>query len=257
MNRHKLKVWRTVGPSSVLGLRSIGTFPFASLLVVAALLMLRRYHFPEAWRELPGYPIWTSLLYMLARTAVLAPLAIIIHRSIVLGERGETYWAMWRQARTVRFLIALILLDLVEFGSTVLGLLAQREWVQEALYGMLAFWTASLVLWTRLCLAFPIIATDYRTPPFLGSYRYTRGAGRPIFLVFCVIGAIHIALGILASNVSSAVYASLWFGASWTAVSTFFFITYVCVASHLWRTRANWSDRGGSTPPAGTAFAVP
>jgi len=248
MGSNRLRIWPTVGTSVVLAGRSIGTFPITSLAVVALLFAIRSYHFPDAWRGLPGFSIWADLLKMLARTAVLAPFAIMIHRSIVLGDQRDTYWGAWTHTRAIRFFGALFLLNLVEFGATVLDVLTTREWVQETIYGMSAFWTSSLVLWTRLCLTFPIIATDDATRPFVGSYRYTRGSSRRILFVFCVIGAVHIALDALAVDAPSSVRTSIWFDAAWTVASTFFFVIYVCVASHLWRTREAWSGRGDARP---------
>jgi len=246
MGPNRLQVWRIADTSVVLAARSIGTFPITSLVVVALLMLLREYRFPEAWRALPGFPVCASLLRMLAETAVLAPLAIMIHRSIVLGDQHESYWATWSHARAFRFMGALFLLNLVGFAPSALPW--RSDWADEILLTMYAFWTASLVLWTRLCLAFPIIATDDATSPFLGSYRYTRGSSWRILFVFCIIGAVHIALDVLAFNAPNSVRASPWFAAAWIVASTFFFVLYVCVASHLWRTREAWSGRGDTCP---------
>jgi hypothetical protein len=81
--------------------------------------------------------------------------------------------------------------------------------------------------------------------------------------VFLVIGAAHLAFGIVAYYrvkelpILATAGLSLAFDAAWVAVNTFFFIVYVATASHLWRTRATWSGRGDAIPAGATTSATP
>jgi hypothetical protein len=243
-----LPVWRTVGTAVVLGARAVQTFPLTVLFVVAVLAALYSYDFPDSWHALPAFAVWGSFLKMLAETAVYAPLAIMIHRFIILGELSEPYWATSSHARTVRFFAALFLLNLVGYLPSVLPF--DPDWVTEIGVAMYVFWTASAVLWTRLCLAFPIIATDAATQPFRQSFRCTRGSSWAIFFVFFVIGAFDWALSMLSYYklrhllIVKTTAGSLAFTAAWALVDTLFFVVYVAMASHLWRTRGVWSGRG-------------
>ena len=263
MNTHGnpgLRVWRTVREAVVLGTRAILTFPLTLLFVVAALSALRSYHFPEPWRALPAFTAWAGLLRMLAETAVFTPLAIVIHRFIVLGERDESHWAILTHARTLRFLGALFLLNLVRSLPWLFPWHA--DWATEILIAFYACWAASAVLWTRLCLAFPIIATDDTTPPFRGSFRCTSGSSWAIFFVFFVIGAVEVALSMLSFfkfrdlAILKTSGGSLAFTAAWAAIDTLFFFVYVAMASHLWRTRGAWSGRGDVVPAGVTISAI-
>lgn len=56
---------------------------------------------------------------------------------------------------------------------------------------------------------------------------------------------------------SSAMRRSLWIGAGWTVENTIVFAIYVAVASHLWRTRGDWSDRGSAAAAAWTTPTIP
>jgi hypothetical protein len=242
----------------VLALRSIVIFPFAWLVVLAALLLLWEYDLPEAWRELPGFPIWRSLLRMLARTAVLTPFAIMIHRWIVLGGRENSYWVTLTHARTVRFLGALFLLTLVKYLPSLVGEWLHRPVGEQMLYIFLPL-MAFAMLWTRLCLGFPIIATDDdATLPFRESFYVTSGSSWRIFLVFFIIGAIDLTLSMLAEHMlDPTARATLWIGAGWTVKDTIIFAIYVAVASYLWRTRGDWSDRGSAVSAALTTSTIP
>jgi hypothetical protein len=259
MSNQKLRIWRTAGVASVLSLRSIGTFPFTWLFVIAALSAVRVYRLPGAWHDLPAFTVWGSVLGMLASTAVLTPFAIMIHRWIVLGERENSYWATLIHARTVRFLGALLLLTLVRFLPEILAGWLQRPVGERALYLPVSL-TVSALLWTRLCLGFPIIATENdATLPFRESFYVTSGSSLRILFVFIVIGAVELVLSMLTlrSFTFETVRASLWFDVAWKAVDTFFFAIYVAVASHLWRTRGDWSDRSSAVSAALTTSTIP
>jgi hypothetical protein len=256
MSNQKLRVWRTAGLSSVLALRTIRTFPLTWLFVVAALFAIRIYRFPEAWHELPAFALWGSVLGMLARSAVLTPFAILIHRWIVLGESEKSYWAMLTPARAVRFLSALFLLTLVEFLPQLVAGWLHRP-VDELMLVLCGSLAASAILWTRLCLGFPIIATDDNaTLPFRESLYVTNGSSWRIFFAFFIIGAVETAFLVLYGALGTGVRASLWFEAAGTAAHTIFFVTYVAAASHLWRTRGDWSDRGRAVAAAWTTSAI-
>ncbi len=243
-----------------LGLRVIPAFPLTVLFAIAALCAIRRYHFSDSWRALPAFTVWAGLLRMLAETAVFAPLAVMIHRFIILGERSESRWTTLTHARTVRFLGALFLLNLV--GSLWSLIPWYADWSTEILIAFYAFWIGSAVLWTRLCLAFPIIATDDTTPPFQGSFRWTRGSSWAIFFVFFVIGAVNVALSMLSFfklrdlPIFETTAGALAFTAAWASVDTLFFVVYVAMASHLWRTREAWSGRSDVVPAGVTTSAT-
>jgi hypothetical protein len=95
-------------------------------------------------------------------------------------------------------------------------------------------------------------------PTFRESFHVTTGSSWRIFFVFFIIGTVDLLFFMVADHfLGSAMRRSLWIGAGWTVENTIVVAIYVAVASHLWRTRGDWSDRGSAVAAAWTTPAIP
>jgi hypothetical protein len=245
-------IWQTVGAAYGLGLRSVLRFPIATLAVSTVLLGINSYTVPLSLDGIVGAPLLVLLLNDVLRAVVLAPFAILIHRSIILGDNTGTYWTMGTHRRAAQFVLAALLLVLVQEVTSVVNALNRYSgWF--ILPGLVCT-IASLVFDIRLCLAFPAIATDQSATPIRESFRIVRGSGLPIFFVFLFIGLCWAPIGIplffadrlrLMAEKPELLFA---LRVVQQLVATLMIAIGVAAASQLWKTRANWSE--AVAPPA-------
>ena len=91
MEGREIPIWQTVKTAYRLGFESVLAFPSAAIAVTAALFAIDTYSIPEAVAGV-AVPYWIEIaVYHFVRVVVLAPFAILIHRSIVLGDHAATY----------------------------------------------------------------------------------------------------------------------------------------------------------------------
>jgi hypothetical protein len=217
------------------------------LAVSAVLLAINSYTVPISISGILAAQPLLVLLNAVLRAIVLAPFAILIHRSIILHEHAESYWATGTHRRVGPFIAVALLLVLVEeVPSFVNGLSRYSGWF---ILPGLACSIASIVFTICLCLAFPAIATDQSQTPVRDSFRYVRGSALAIFFVSFFIGLCWTPVGVplffFADRLS--VFAEndgllLVLRLVQQVLSTFVVAVYVAMASQLWRTRQDWSE---------------
>jgi hypothetical protein len=254
MEGREIPIWQTVKTAYRLGFESVLAFPSTAIAVTAALFAINTYSIPEAVAGV-AVPYWIEIaVYHFVRVVVLAPFAILIHRSIVLGDHAATYWTTVFRSRAIRFIAALLLLDIVEFLPSAAQMLTRYSgWFM--LLNIVCL-IASTIFAVRVCLAFPAIATDASVEPFRASFMHTRGSAWTIYLMFILAGLIwlpfELAMRFIGSFHVFSENTEFWFAhqAISQAMSTFIFAVFVSAASHLWKTRADWS---AADPVAATA----
>lgn len=255
MNGRQLPIWGTVKAAFELAFRSVLQFPVTAACVAIVLYAVNP---PGLLRALTGGApsIYLSAASnLIVEAIVFAPFALLVHRFIVLGERAESQGVARGEGRALRFVAALILVKLVQYMWIFASGRDDVWWV----WLILASLVVSLIAGVRVCLAFPAIATDASPTPFRDSLRYTRGSTCQIFLVFALIFVIWAPL-IFAFDWtrnmtiwSNSVVLHIAHRVVWHAVSAFMPVIYVAVASHLWKTRADWS---ASEAPAGLSRPI-
>jgi len=187
---------------------------------------------------------------------VLAPFAILIHRSIILDDHTGAFWTVSTHRRTASFVAAALLLVLVQEAAAFVNTLQHYSgwFMLPGLVGSIA----SIFFDIRLCLAFPAIATDQSATPIRDSFRYVRGSGLAIFLVFAFIGLCWAPIGVplffadRLTLVAENPGLLLALRAVLQLVATLLVAVYVAAASQLWRTRSDWS-KAAATPANATA----
>lgn len=251
-----LPIWGTVGAAYGLGFRSVLRFPVTMLAVSAVLLGINSYTVPICISGILAAQPLLVLVNAFLRAIVLAPFAILIHRSIILHEHSETYWAIGTHRRVGPFIAVTVLLVFVEeVAGFVSALDRYSRWF---IVPGLACSIASIIFGIRLCLAFPAIATDQSQTPVRDSFRYVRGSALAIFFVSFFIGLCWMPVGIplfFADRLS--LFAKndgllLALRSVQQVLSTFVVAVYVAMASQLWRTRQDWSA-AAAPPVAATA----
>jgi hypothetical protein len=249
-------IWKTVGIAYRLGLDSVLRFPISTLAVSAVLLGINSYTVPFSISSIVAAQALDLLLNAVLRAIVLAPFAILVHRSIILDERTGSYLTMGAHRRARQFVAVALLLEFVEeLASFVSSLEHYSMWF--ALPGLVCLF-ASLFFTIRICLAFPAIATDQSATPVRDSWRFVKGSGLAIYFVFVFVTLCWAPIGIpllfadRLTLISESPILLLALRAVQQLTATFMVVVYVAVASQLWRTRADWSE-AAATPAAATA----
>jgi hypothetical protein len=247
-------IWETVGTAYALALRSVLRFPLTTLAVSAVVFIINSYTVPLSLSSIAAAQPLLVLLNEVLRAIVLAPLAILIHRSIILGEWTGTYLMMGTHRRARQFVGVALLLALVQELANFVGSLDRYSgWFILPTFVILI---ASIVLSIRLCLAFPAIATDQSAAPIRDSFRYVKGSGLAIFFMFfcAALCWMPIEIPLLFADRLSLFAENPGLLLALRAVqqlsATFMVVVYVSAASQLWRTRALWSEAVAPTPTA-------
>jgi hypothetical protein len=239
-------IWETVVAAYSLALRSVLRFPVTSLAVAAVLFGIEAYALPLSLESFAPPPLLTALLDAIVRAIVLAPFAILIHRSIILGETSGSYMTMGAHRRARQFVAVARLLVLVQ---QITGWVAELDRYSAwfILPGLICT-IASIVIDIRLCLAFPAIATDQSEMPIRDSFRYVRGSGLAIFFVFFFMALCWAPIGIplffadRLALVSEHAALLIALRVVQQLLAIFMIAVYVAAASRLWQTRASWSE---------------
>ncbi len=207
----------------------------------------------------PWFPVYT-VISSIVRGVLLAPLAIAVHRYVLLGELTDRYPLDPFNARYVRFAGFAVLVNLLWSLPGVIGAYVPN--VQQTpgigasleIVGTALFVTIIIVVVRRVIL-FPAVAVDAPGATWSNARRDTKGSSwRVAFILFFVALPALIAAGVLyyfyyfllsagfggASPLTYAVLRSL------LAVATL--CTFAAAASHIFRARADNLAR----PVAGT-----
>jgi hypothetical protein len=254
MAERSLPIWETVGTAYRFAFKSVLRFPTTTLAVSAVLFGINSYTVPLSIGSIAAAQPLLVLLNALLRAVVLAPLAILIHRWIILDDRTGTYLTMGTHRRAAQFVMASLLLVLMQEVTGFMNALDRYSgWFM--LPGLICS-IASIVFGIRLCLAFPAIATDQSAAPIRDSFRYVKGSGFAIFVMFFFAALCWIPIGIplFFADRLSLFAENPEFLLALSAVrqlgDTFVVVVYVSAASQLWRTRALWSEAAVPTPVA-------
>jgi hypothetical protein len=106
-------IWGTVGAAYGLGFRSVLRYPVTTLAVSAILLGINSYTVPPSVSSIVTAQPLIVLANAVLTGIVLAPFAILVHRSIILDEQTGTYWAMGAHRRARQFIAVALLLVFV------------------------------------------------------------------------------------------------------------------------------------------------
>jgi len=138
-------------------------------------------------RWLPVYSIISSIVYAL----LLAPLAIIVHRYVLLGEVANRYPLDPFSARYVRFAVFAVLVRILWSVPTIIGGFLggeEEETAVLALLGLtvLVLFIAVVIVTVRRVILFPAIAIDAPGATWRNARRDTKGSSwRVVFILFC------------------------------------------------------------------------
>jgi hypothetical protein len=241
--RRRIAIWANVKTTYRLGWDCFGGLGAATIISIVLQFfigLLRPAPTPAASGS--ELVMWFGLA--LLRALVLAPYAVLVHRRILLGEEGRSYWSSTTSRRTARFAVAAVVMagassigSTLSIGAGVLGLT-----LVVIGYGLSL---VSIFALMRLLLAFPAIAIDGSTMPFADSWRMTCGSFWRIFWSFLLVGL----------PITPLAFVFLWVagtgGVGWligtagnAVVAALSFAFYVALASHLYATRADWAAEG-------------
>jgi hypothetical protein len=232
--------------------RAIGAMPLVAgtafaiviLMALASFWIISDPYALAASHWLPVYSIVSGIIQGL----LLAPLAIAVHRYVLLGEAMRRYPLDPFSARYVRFVgFAVLVKILWSLPSIVQSFMrdAPEDTGAEALLGLveLALFITVLIVTVRRVILFPAIAVDAPGATWSNARRDTKGSSwRVAFILVCVAVPGTILGGLL--------YWALFSGGLGGANQLFFSLlgaiveipmlcAFAAAASHIFRSRAD------------------
>lgn len=195
----KPPIFRTSVTALVDTAAAAGAMPTAFAVTFAAMLandFLKTLYMPD-----PADVTFDASLFIFSTTTTLvmalvtAPLAVLIHRRIILGEAGRLSSLVALRRQVAEFYVAYVALRIVlgtpVFVTAALG--QQRDDLASALLGAIV-WIAFMYVLLRLFLLFPAIATGYADRTFSSAFRRSRGLVWRFFIAGFVLVAAAAAL---------------------------------------------------------------
>ena len=232
--------------------RAIGAMPLVAgtAFVIVILMALASFWIisdPYALAESPWLPVY-SIVTGVVQGLLLAPLAIAVHRYVLLGEATSRYPLDPFSARYVRFVgFAILIKILWSLPSLIQSFMRKspEETGVEALLGFveLALFIVVLVVTVRRVILFPAIAVDAPGATWSNARRDTKGSSWRVAFIFVCVAVPGTMLGGL-------LYWALLSGGSGNANQLFFSLlgaiveipmlcAFAAAASHIFRSRAD------------------
>jgi hypothetical protein len=243
--------------------RAIGAMPLVVGVAFVIVLLLSAASFwimpdPEALAASRWLPLF-SIVSGIAHGVLVAPLAIVVHRYVLLGELASRYPLEPFSARYVRFASFAVLVRILwSLPSLVESFMLETEENigTTALLGfvVLALFVTVVIVTIRRAILFPAIAIDAPGATWSNARHDTKGSSwRVAFIFVCVSVPAMIAGGLLyyallrrgfsdSSRLLSALLGAI--------VEIPALCAFAAAASHIFRARA---DNLARMVPAGTA----
>ncbi len=161
------------------GIRALGSMPIVAsvaLLLTALIEVAGTLARPVAESEPTGAVHILDVAFALASSIALVPLAITVHRFVLLGEITPRYRMNVFEARFVRFAFYTVVLDILEMAALKVrsgggvGEGATSSDLMPAVVGILLLF-AVLLLWMMTLILFPAIAVDAPRPAWRDAIR--------------------------------------------------------------------------------------
>ncbi len=175
--------------------RAIGAMPMVAGIAVVIIIALSLATFliisPRALLGSPWLPVFTvvsSVVY----GALLAPLAIVVHRYVLLGEVADRYPLDPFSTRYVRFAGFAILVRFLWSLPGIVESFAQDEGqdsVVRTVLGLVVFvlFVTTVIVTVRRAILFPAIAIDAPGASWRNARNDTKGSSwRVVLIMFCV-----------------------------------------------------------------------
>jgi hypothetical protein len=232
--------------------RAIGAMPLVAgtafviviLMALASFWIVSDPYALAASRWLPVYEIATGIV----QGVLLAPLAIAVHRYVLLGETMSRYPLDPFSARYVRFVgFAILVKILWSLPSLIQSLMrdAPEETGVTALLGLVevVLFVTVVIVTVRRVILFPAIAVDAAGATWSNARRDSKGASwRVAFIFVCVAVPATILGGLLYWALLSGGLGSsnpLFFSLLGAIVEIPMLCAFAAAASHIFRLRAD------------------
>lgn len=244
---------------------ALSAMPVAIGVAIAAVLALNAVSVPLIPRGASesagtGTEI-VSIAIGLVQGFLLTPVAIAVHRFVLLGERAGSYLLEPRNPRFQRFFMFAVLIQLIlSVPSVLMGIATRMSGVGAAVTGLAVFvlFVMAAILSLRTVILFPAVAIDARGAEWGNALRDSKGHSWT--LLFIVI-----AVGIPIVVVYMPVFFWLWWPDGPDGLGTAVLVVlealetvlataaYAAVASRLFMALANRLAQGPETAPPDTA----
>jgi hypothetical protein len=204
----------------------------------------------------------------LVAAIVLSPYAILIHRRIILQDMSGSYLTAATSSRVVRFVAAALIIvagsiparfaDVIVTRTDALGLGQSSHWSVIIPMILTIIW---VIIFLRLFLAFPAIATDGSSAPLSDSFRDTKGSSWWLVFLFILVAIPIVVLegGFAYYFGNGSEYSGLWWFGEFRLIvlGTFLSAVFVALASYLYARRGQWSyGTGGEWSSTGHRFRI-
>ncbi len=232
--------------------RAIGAMPLVAgtAFVIVILMALASFWIisdPYALAESPWLPVY-SIVTGIVQGLLLAPLAIAVHRYVLLGEVTGRYPLDPFSARYVRFVgFAILIKILWSLPSLIQSFMRKspEETGVEALLGFveLALFIVVLVVTVRRVILFPAIAVDAPGATWSNARRDTKGSSWRVAFIFVCVAVPGTILGgllywaLLSGGLGNA--NQLFFSLLGAIVEIPMLCAFAAAASHIFRSRAD------------------
>ena len=252
MADRRIPIGETAGFAFASGTSALSRFRASTIAVTTVLLLINYSVVSFGTGNSLAAQACAGVFGSLLSAIVLAPFAILICRALILRDYTGTYWTMATHRRARHFVaVALLLVLARDLAGALNALDRYSEWL--GVLGAICT-IASIVLWVRVCLAFPAIATDASGMALRDSFRYARGSGVDIFLVLSFAGALFGTPLVLdqfglfprtfsdwPNLITENPVLLLIVRAFSQYAATMLFAVYIAALAQLWKTRADWS----------------
>lgn len=213
-------------------------------LAVSALAISAINPNPFALIGSPWLPI-ISIIAGIVQAALLAPLAIAVHRFVLLGEKTNRYPLEPKSSRYLRFVgfsILVKILWLIPFIEDLLP--AARDYGLGVVTAVL--FTTLVIMLVRRAILFPAIAIDAPGATWRKARLDTKGSSWRVAFIFVLTGlpvlVINILLGrlwFLPGQAQPNAGGFLFFSVIEAPIAIAALCAYAAAASHIYRARAN------------------
>jgi hypothetical protein len=195
-----------------------------------------------------GYGIILSLIFAIAQAAALTPLAIGVHRFVLLGEARDGYEFAFGDARFQKFLIYIVALEVLRELPPIIAF--PFAFVAGFLHGLVLIVLAVIaaVITVRCMILFAAIAVDAPGADWRNALADSRGHSWPIFLVLLCTAAPAIIVAMIVTAILgfSLLTAALAFGVIVPAIIVALTGAVAAVVSRLFAAYSSQLGRPGN-----------
>lgn len=230
----------------------IGAMPFVvgiafAIMIVISLLGLAVLPATFAVAESPWMLVFT-VVFSIIQALLLAPLAIVVHRYVLLGEVTDRYPLDPSSARYMRFVSFAILVKLLGAVPGIIDALMPDRQDNPSLafalgIAILALFVVIIVVVVRRAILFPAIAIDAPGASWSNAARDTKGSSWRVGFIFVCTALpaviISIPLWYLMLRAGFSPGSRLMFSIVGSVVDIPTLCAFAAAASHIYRARAD------------------